>query len=88
MRTPGQRFWKRAPVARLFDAGWTLDVISRGSETDHYRCPLCFFLFGGDQELSLGDYRFPVTLIEEGSSREGGSRPELMLLTVASGFVL
>ena len=36
MGTPGQRFWKWPHDARLFGAEWTHDVISRGSETDHY----------------------------------------------------
>ena len=37
MGTPGQRFWKRARVVRLFGAGKTCGLTSRRSKVDHYR---------------------------------------------------
>jgi len=47
---------------------WTHVMISRWSETEHYRCPLCFPLAGGGQGLSLGSYGLSGTLRDrEGS---------------------
>jgi len=53
-----------------FGAVWTR-VISRRSQT--YRCPLCFLLFGGGQELFLGGYKSSGTLIERGEQIEKGT---------------
>ena len=58
-------------------AGWTRVVISRGSETDHYRCPLCFPLFGRSQEHTFGSYVSSETLREK--EENGPLEPELEL---------
>ena len=70
MGTPDQRFLKWLRVARLFIAKWIRGVISRRSETDHYRCPLFFLLFRGGRELPHGGYKLPGTLIERGKQIE------------------
>jgi len=57
----------------LFGAERIHGVISRRSKTDHYRYPLCFLLFGGGRELSLGVYNFLGTLIERGEQIEKGT---------------
>jgi len=44
IRTLLQIFWARTCVT-WSRAGWTCVVISRGSETDHYKCLLCFPLW-------------------------------------------
>jgi len=31
--------------------------ISGGSESDHYRCPICSLLLGKGQKLSLGEFQ-------------------------------
>jgi len=59
-------------------------MILRESKIDHYRCLLCFPLFGGDRGLFLGNYRFTGTWGE--GSRLPGS--ELRLIVVASVFLL
>ena len=61
MMTHVERFWKWPRVTRLFKTGWTCIMISRRSETDHYRCPSAFLSLGRGQEHSLRSYGFPGT---------------------------
>jgi len=78
----------RSRVTRLFGTRRACDVISKRSETDRYRYPLCSLLFRGGRELFLRGYRFSGILIERGAEREGYFGHGLRLLATASGFIL
>ena len=50
-------------------AGWTHVVISRGLETNHYRCPLLLSSLAGGREFAPGSYVLPETPREKEGSK-------------------